>query len=258
MLDAVRPRFGWRFAAITLVAVALAVLTFSLGRWQLSRAAGKLAQHAAMLQEHTLAPLSERELVREFAGRPDAEPAFAFRRVILHGKWLADATLYLDNRQLHGRPGFYVFTPLRLSGSHETVAVQRGWAPRNFDDRTVLPQVASPAGEVVVQGYVAGEPGRLFEFSHAAGAQGASRIRQNLTVAGYATELSLNLLPLTVVQTGEASDGLQRDWPAPDSGVDMHYGYAFQWFGLCALVTMLYVWFQIIRRFPRRERHAPR
>jgi surfeit locus 1 family protein len=50
-----------------------------------------------------------------------------------------------------------------------------------------------------------------------------------------------------VVQTGEASEGLLREWPQPVAGVEKHYGYAFQWFGLGTLITMLYVWFQIVR-----------
>ena len=54
---------------------------------------------------------------------------------------------------------------------------------------------------------------------------------------------------------GDASEGLQRDWPVVGTGVDKHYGYAFQWFGLCGLMALLYVWFQIVRRFirPRRQ-----
>ena len=42
---------------------------------------------------------------------------------------------------------------------------------------------------------------------------------------------------------------------APAADVHKHYGYAFQWFALCALIVGLYVWFQLIR--PRR-RAAPR
>ena len=59
---------------------------------------------------------------------------------------------------------------------------------------------------------------------------------------------------MTVVQTaGSADDGLLRHWPAPDLGLHKHYGYAFQWFALCALIVGLYVWFQIVRpRLARR------
>jgi len=253
MIDAGKPLWTLRFALMTVVVLALIAVTASLGFWQLSRAQEKLARHAEMLGRETLAPWSEQELLRALASDPAIAQTQAFHPLQLRGHWVKGATLYLDNRQMKGRPGFYVYTPLRLVGSGAVVAVERGWAPRDFDDRTHLPQVAEPDGEVAVVGRVGGEPGRLFEFSPSVTGPGASPIRQNLTVAAYAGEFSLDLLPLTVVQTGAASDGLLRDWPAPDSGVDTNYGYAFQWFGLCALVTVLYVWFQIVRRLPGRR-----
>jgi surfeit locus 1 family protein len=46
---------------------------------------------------------------------------------------------------------------------------------------------------------------------------------------------------------------LLRQWPTSFPDVHKHYGYAFQWFGLTALVVVLYVWFQIIA--PRRRRN---
>ena len=165
--------------------------------------------------------------------------------------------MYLDNRQMHGRPGFFVVTPLQLAGqSGAAVLVQRGWAPRNFQDRTQLPQVQTPQDVAVrVQGRVAPAPSRLYEFQGADSAQGSSRIRQNLDLAAFRTETGLALAHLTVLQTGEAGEGLQRDWPVVGAGVDKHYGYAFQWFGLCGLIALLYVWFQIVRRFIRPRSH---
>lgn len=256
MRDAGRPFHPVRFVLITVVSLALAIATMSLGFWQLSRAQYKLARHNAMLDRQQLAPWSEQEMLRALASDPDLAQTQAFHPVQLHGHWVAGASLYLENRQMQGRPGFYVYTPLRLAGSGEVVVVQRGWAPRDFDDRTRLPDAPSPEGEVVVAGRIGGEPGRLFEFAQTETGKMASPIRQNLTLAAYASEFSLPLLPMTVVQTGAANDGLQRDWAAPDSGVDTNYGYAFQWFGLCALVTVLYVWFQIIRRFLGRRGDA--
>jgi surfeit locus 1 family protein len=52
------------------------------------------------------------------------------------------------------------------------------------------------------------------------------------------------------LQSDAPSDGLLRDWPAADLGLQKHYGYAFQWFALCALILGLYVWFQLVK--PRR------
>ena len=50
-----------------------------------------------------------------------------------------------------------------------------------------------------------------------------------------------------MVQTGEASEGLRRDWPVVALSADKNKGYAFQWFALCALIAGLYLWFQWIQ-----------
>ena len=177
----------------------------------------------------------------------------------LQGHWIAGQSLYLDNRQMQGQPGFFVLTPLRLAAPHEDVviAVQRGWVPRNFLDRTALPEVQTPEGLVTVEGRMEAAPSRLYEFGRAgADPDGQkSRIRQNVDIAEWAVASGLPLREWSLLQTGEASEGLRRDWPVVTAGVEKHHGYAFQWFGLAALITLLYVWFQIVRRFVR-PRHA--
>ena len=60
----------------------------------------------------------------------------------------------------------------------------------------------------------------------------------------------------SVVQIGEPSEGLLRDWPVPASGADKNYGYAFQWWALCAVIFILYVWFQFIAPRRRARPHA--
>ena len=60
------------------------------------------------------------------------------------GVWLDALTVYLDNRQMGGRPGFYVVTPLKLADGR-AVLVQRGWAPRDLRDRTRVPSPPTPA-----------------------------------------------------------------------------------------------------------------
>ncbi|RZJ09425.1 MAG: SURF1 family protein [Rubrivivax sp.] len=215
-------------------------LTARLGVWQLDRAAQKLGLQAAI----------EAEAQRPALGNAELNPAALHRRVTLRGTWVAERTVWLDNRPMDSRAGFYVVTPLRLADRADAVLVQRGWAPRNALDRSRLPALVTPAGEVEVTGRLAASPSRLYEL----GEGSAGAIRQNLDPVAFAAESGLALLPLTVVQTEPAAvdDGLLRHWPAPDLGLQKHYGYAFQWFALCALIVGLYVWFQIIR--PRLRR----
>jgi surfeit locus 1 family protein len=228
--------------AIILVATLLGVaLTANLGAWQLRRAAQKIALQDSLESRSKQPTLGNDDLARS------SEQALAqhYRPVVLRGRWVADRTVFLENRQMHDRVGFYVVTPLRLTGRQDAVLIQRGWVPRDQRDRTLLPAVPTPAGDVEVQGHVTPPPARLYEFA----AGGSGPIRQNLDLDAFGVESGLQLAPLSVQQTdtsATAGDGLRREWPRPAVDVQKHYGYAFQWFALCALMAGLYVWFQLV------------
>ncbi|MEX8193406.1 SURF1 family protein [Comamonas guangdongensis] len=259
----------WRFVLITLAAVLCAAIAASLGFWQLGRAAQKQALFDAIARQQAQAPWHNAQLaaklpmVTEPIGAGQAQELL-HRPAQLQGQWLAEQTVFLDNRQMQGRVGFYVLTPLRLAAPYEHVViiVQRGWVPRNFMERTALPEVRTPDGTVSIAGRLESPPSKLLELE-AAGDGGAdpdgqkSRILQNADIAQWAHRSGLPLLGLSLVQTeGTAGDGLLRDWPQINAGVQKHYGYAAQWFGLGILVVLLYVWFQLVRRFYLRPRAA--
>jgi surfeit locus 1 family protein len=222
------------------------LLTARLGVWQLDRAAQKNQAQATLDARMALPALLPAELARE----AQAAAAQHHRAVRLEGQWLAERTVYLENRQMNGRPGFFAVTPLRLDDG-SAVLVQRGWLPRDPMDRTRIVAAPPAPGRVVILGRIAPAPGRLYEFEAVA----SGPIRQNLIIDAYARETGLPLRPLTVVQEDgqpPPGDGLRRQWPRPAADVHKHYGYAFQWFALSALILGLYVWFQLIR--PRRAR----
>ena len=245
----------WRFWLVTLVAVASVAATAALGRWQLDRAAQKQALQSAIDDRMRLPALDGRALAGLESA--SAHEASLHRPVALRGQWLAQHTVYLDNRQMRGRQGFFVVTPLQLEGSPVVVLVQRGWAPRNFQDRTALPPLETPQGLVELAGRTAASPARLLELEGGDKATGSSRIRQNLDLAAFRAETGLPLADVTVLQTGADGEGLLRQWPVVSAGVDKHHGYAFQWFGLSGLMAFLYVWFQLVRRFLRPRSTAP-
>jgi surfeit locus 1 family protein len=236
-----------RGRALILLATVLGLgLALRLGWWQLDRAAQKTALLQSQQAQAERAPLSAVEL----AAAPQLAREQLQRRVRLRGHWLDAHTVYLENRPMAGRTGFYVITPLQLAGRTEAVLVQRGWLPRDVRDRERLPELPQQPAEVEIEGRLIEAPTRLYQLGEA----GGGRIRQNLDAVAFAQEIRRPLLPLTVLQQGDAlagTDGLLRDWPAPDAGVQKHYGYAFQWFALGALILGLYVWFQLVR--PRRR-----
>ena len=259
-------RAPWRRSgALLLTAVLAVLLTARLGFWQLDRARQKLDLQARMQARADLPPLAQADLARS----PAQAEAQHYRRIELRGRWLADATVYLDNRQMNARPGFFVVTPLLLADG-DAVLVQRGWMARDFSDRTRLAALPTAPDEVVVAGRIAPPPSKLFQL----GGTDNGPIRQNLDLVGFATEMRLPLRPLSVQQTvvqqmsvrqsarsvadpapAAADDSLLRQWPAPAVDVAKHHGYAFQWFALATLIAGLGIWFQLLRPLFAR-RHA--
>ena len=238
---------SWQRWLLLSSAVAAIAATSLLGMWQLSRADEKLSLQAAREQQSAKEVLGGGSL----AQRDDAvnkRQELIHRRMVLKGRWLPQHTLYLDNRQMNAKPGFYVLTPMHLEGTEVVVMVQRGWAQRSFTDRTALPSIQTPDGGVEVQGHLAPWPSRLYDF----GGPEDGPIRQNLDLENFRKETGLNVLEVSLLQSGPASEGLLREWPKVASGVEKHHGYAFQWFGLSGLIALLYVWFQIVQ--PRRQK----
>ena len=229
-----------RFWLLTSAALLTAGITFSLGQWQLRRAAQKESVQAQIDAKNMLVALDARALS---ATKNIADEIY--RKASVLGVWQAARTVYLDNRPMGGRTGFWVLTPLALENSSQIILVQRGWAPRDFNDRTRLPELATPTGLVRIEGRIAPPPSKLYAFKGV----DMGPIRQNLDLKEFRIDTGLELMDASLLQTGASGDGLLRDWVPANQGVDKHYGYALQWFSLSALVLGLYAWFQLALPF---------
>ena len=240
---------AWQRWLVLCTAVLAVGLTFSLGLWQLDRAAQKTGLQDTKTKQAAMAAIDGRSL-GDAQDSEQQRAALLHRRLVLVGHWLPQHTVYLENRQMNAKPGFFVLTPFQIKGSGAVLLVQRGWVQRSFTDRTALPAIQTPESQVELQGHLAPWPSRLYDFGGAE--QGP--IRQNLDLSSFRKETGLDLLEVTLQQSGAASEGLLREWPVVASGVDKHFGYAFQWFGLSGLIALLYVWFQIVQ--PRRKKRT--
>jgi surfeit locus 1 family protein len=156
------------------------------------------------------------------------------KRVLARGRFVPERTVLLDNKLRRGRAGYEVVTPLRLAGSDGHVLVNRGWiaAPPS---RQTLPDLRTPSGELTVVGIV------LERLPHALqpGAAPTGPVRQNLDVGAFAAETGLRLQPVVIEQHDDNGDGLARDWPRPDFGIEKHESYALQWYSFAALAIVL-------------------
>ncbi|WP_296653145.1 SURF1 family protein [Paraburkholderia sp.] len=224
-----------RLVPVLLIMFVMAV-TIRLGFWQRDRAHQKEALQAHIESNESAPPLA-------VGATPLPLKQVEFHRMRATGTFMPELTVYLDNRPYNDQPGFYVVMPLKLQDGGY-VLVNRGWLPRNYEDRTVIAPFNTPSGPVQVEGIARADATRAYDL----GAEDSAlhqKIRQNLDVTSYATEIGLPLQPFVIQQTAfvpAAKDGLVRDWPQPNFDVDRNYGYMLQWWGMAAaaLVFGLY------------------
>ena len=228
-------RFAFKLRPVALIAALIvAVIGILLGNWQQDRAAYKTALQARQLARAAEPPL---ELTPATAATPEME----FRRVRVHGEFVAAWPVLLANRPLGTQSGFYLAMPFKIAGANTHVLVLRGWLPRQaqFDK---LPAFATPTGPVTVEGRIILSAGKVMELGDGPPLAPGATV-QNLTPQALAQASGLRLQPFLVQQTAPATpaDSMARDWPPPEAGIDKHRGYAFQWYALAALALLFYV-----------------
>ena len=168
------------------------------------------------------------------------------RRVAARGAFDAEKTVLLDNKILNGRVGYEVLTPLKLAGVPGYLLVDRGWAAAGAS-RAQLPRIETPNGEVHLEGIAQERLPHAFQTGPAS----SGKVRLNLDLDAFAKESGLALAPVVLEQLSGPADGLVRERPRPDSGVDMHRAYALQWYSLAALALVLATVFSFKRDQPR-------
>jgi surfeit locus 1 family protein len=213
----------------TLGLIALILATVSLGNWQRHRAEEKEALRAQY-------DLAAHEPPMQLAATATDAVALRFHLVRASGSFDARAQVLIDNKVHAGQPGYHVVTPLKLAGGGY-VLVDRGWVAVGAR-RSELPRVPPPTGTVTLEGRLNLPPARYLELR---ADNAAGPVWQNLDIARIAAASGLSLLPYIVEQASESPDGLVRDWPAPDFGIDQHRSYMVQWysFGLLGCVLWL-------------------
>jgi surfeit locus 1 family protein len=130
------------------------------------------------------------------------------------------------------------------------VLVNRGWIAQGAS-RATLPEPAPPAGRVTVQGRLALPMAGYLELAPEVT---TGPVWQNLDPPRYAAATGVAVLPAVVEQTvaPAGDDGLVRDWPAPDFGVETHWIYMMQWYAFAGLAIVLWLAFSL-RQSARRH-----
>ena len=216
----------------TLGMIVFVALTIALGNWQRHRAAEKQALAAAFESASGQRPTV-------LTGEEGDATSLLYRAVQATGQYDARHQILIDNKVHAGQAGFQVVTPLCFAATRRCVLVDRGWIHQRTP-RTDLPESPAPTGTVIVSGRANLPPRRYLELK--AETQ-PGPLWQNLDIARVAAATELDLLPIVIEQTNPMvpDDGLVRDWPPPDFGVDRHLSYMLQWYSFAGLAFVLWL-----------------
>lgn len=226
----------WKVTVAVLAGIAGVLLTAALGNWQTRRGDEKAARQAewdAALARAPTALANAEDVARVGMKTP--------QRVQASGSFVSEATVYIDNRLQDGVAGYQVITPFSIQDGAPWVLVNRGWAPRNMADRTLLPKAPVGTAPLSIQGVAVERVPRALELG--TGETRLGGIWQNLDFEAYEQASGRKVARFVLQQTSDTGDGLTRNWPRPDAGVDRHRGYAFQWNALAIFIALLTLFF---------------
>ena len=239
MPDLVFGRYGFRLRPFTtLLMIAFVALTVTLGRWQSGRAEEK-RQLQERLDALAAAPPDALPLV------PMSGEGLVQHRMASRGRFEGQ-TFLVDNRVYKNVPGYHVVTAFCPAEGKVCVLVNRGWIAAGAR-RDVLPKVDPPQGLVELAGIVVMPPTSAYEL---APESESGPVIQHVIVERLARRTRLPLQPFIILQSGDGSDGLVRDWPRPDAGINTHKAYAVQWYAMALIGFLLWAGLNL-RRQPK-------
>ncbi len=253
----------------TILLAATAITCISLGRWQLSRAHER-QQIAAMIQQGRSGPPVD------LNAHPTVEQLQPWRPAQVEGVWQPQFNLLLDNRNLDGKPGLWLATPLLLADG-SAVLILRGWFARPIGEQTA-PVIPTPLGPQKITGELSLHVPRLFELwgtrqpsegnlpadwpssdpvdqsiQRSEDMRALPRL-QNIELESLSKRLGIKFLPVVLMQKDEPSEVLKRVWPEPSIDSDKNMGYAMQWFGFAAIAVV--AWLGFAWRIWRRKKNT--
>lgn len=134
-----------RWLITTILVALLAILFLVLCGWQLQRRSQRLAANAHLLDRLRQPALN---VTGEVLDPVEAD----LRRATVRGTFDYGQEIVLRNRTWNELPGVHVLVPLRISGSDESVLVDRGWIPYDAAAPAQRAEYHNAVGEVAVTG----------------------------------------------------------------------------------------------------------
>jgi cytochrome oxidase assembly protein ShyY1 len=215
--------------------VVAVIVMINLGFWQLRRLDEKQTRNDEIVDRSRYTVTAIQDLV----GPDDAVAVggdLQFRTAEATGTYSVDDQFLLRGRDLDGRPGLWVYTPLDL-GDGTMVAVNRGWIPAGRETDASDVEFATPGGTVTVRGIVE----QSFPDPRPAGDRQTTVAHADLEWFDDQVEADAYPVAIRLQQQQPPQDGdlpVVLDPPELDEGP--HFSYAVQWFLFTAVALVGY------------------
>jgi surfeit locus 1 family protein len=217
---------------VTLVTVALVVLTYSLGQWQLSRANYKDNLQQKIAERQNKQTVNYKQLPYEKSER-------AYLPVSFEGRYDVQHSMLLDNRVVDSVVGYEVFTPFKMANGI-TVLINRGFVPLG-KYRQDLPVFETPDTVVVIKGLMEKTPSSgLILSKNLQQSNQWPAILQYIDLAELEKKLDTGLMKMIVRLAENEPGGLKYHQPVVNLNSVKNNGYAFQWFAMMSAILSLY------------------
>ncbi|MGR9013046.1 MAG: SURF1 family protein [Gammaproteobacteria bacterium] len=222
----------------TLVYLCLLPALLALGLWQLDRSEQKRTLLDLQKQAVVTDTLHLSELIEN---NPEK---LRYRQVEVTGRYDAAHQFLIDNQISGGKAGYFVLTPLIITGESKAVLVNRGWVPLN-PDRSILPDLQINQVQATITGRINDFPSVGIKL---AGAEIPTAswpsVVQVIDSNILAKKLGYSLFQFQVELAKELPDGFKREWHTTTiMSPEKHMAYAIQWFALALTLTILFIWY---------------
>lgn len=229
---------GYQFKpglGMTIAAIAAMALCVELGSWQYNKAQAKLA-----LQQQL-----EKGLEASAGRLPNAIvdiEDWRYKRVMVAGVYEPKYQILLDNKVNDNVVGYHVLTPFKVDGPEDKwVLINRGWVAGDLNRE--LPVIDTPLQKQQLEGELFFPLAKFFTLEdRAVKSEQWKQVWQHIDMERYQEAAPFKVSPYVVrLDANSGGGGFKRNWPIPKDRVNIHLGYAYQWFGFALTLLVIYI-----------------
>lgn len=217
----------------SITTLAFMYLMVFMAQWQAGKAEYKDDLRDKIIARKDLPIISMQEL-------PATKDERLFLPVRIDGQYDVKHTFLLDNKVLHGRVGYDVYSPLKMSDG-QSILVNRGFIPQGRT-RQDLPFIETPDELLNVKGLLDKVPSKTIVLAdNVNDVKSWPAVLQYIDVEEIEKILGYPVFNMVLWLDEEENYGFSRTLPALNLDSAKNAGYAFQWYAMTITLLIIYI-----------------